>query len=66
MCISGRSMNRADGPEEMRAVGVVEFLQGLAAACASGLYGPGRAAAAIIGHTDPNLGEDVRAEFCLL
>ena len=58
--IEARSMYRADGPEEMRAVGEVEFVQGLAAASASGLYGPGRAAAAIIGRADLNLGEDVR------
>ena len=45
--IEARSMYRADGPEEMRPVGEVEFVQGLAAASASGLYGPGRAAAAI-------------------
>jgi predicted TIM-barrel fold metal-dependent hydrolase len=47
--IEARAMYRADGPEEMRPVGEVEFAQGLAAASASGLYGPGRAAAAIIG-----------------
>ena len=58
--IEARSMYRADGPDEMRPVGEVEFVQGLAAASASGLYGPGRAAAAIIGHADLNLGEDVR------
>ena len=58
--IEARSMYRADGPDEMRPVGEVEFVQGLAAACASGLYGPGRAAAAIIGHADLNLGENVR------
>src|SRR5207249_3666643 len=44
--IEARAMYRADGPEEMRPVGEVEFVQGLAAASASGLYGPGRAAAA--------------------
>lgn len=57
--IEARSMYRADGPVEMRPVGEVEFVQGLAAASASGLYGPGRAAAAIIGHADLNLGERV-------
>jgi L-fuconolactonase len=41
--IEARSMYRADGPEEMRPVGEVEFVQGLAAASASGLYGPGDA-----------------------
>jgi len=57
--IEARSMYRADGPEEMRPVGEVEFVQGLAAASASGLYGPGRAAAAIVGHANLNLGERV-------
>ena len=57
--IEARAMYRADGPEEMRPVGEVEFVQGLAAASASGLYGPGRAAAAIVGHVDLNLGARV-------
>ena len=57
--IEARAMYRADGPEEMRPVGEVEFVQGLAAASASGLYGPGRAAAAIVGHANLNLGEGV-------
>ena len=38
--IEARAMYRASGPEEMRPVGEVEFVQGLAAASASGLYGP--------------------------
>ncbi len=58
--IEARSMYRTDGPQEMRPVGEVEFVQGLAAASASGLYGPGRAAAAIIGHANLNLGEGVK------
>jgi predicted TIM-barrel fold metal-dependent hydrolase len=37
----------------------VEFVQGLAAASASGLYGPGRAAASIIGHANLLLGDRV-------
>ena len=57
--IEARAMYRASGPEEMRPVGEVEFVQGLAAASASGLYGPSRAAAAIIGHANLNLGERV-------
>jgi L-fuconolactonase len=44
----------------MKPVGEVEFVQGLAAASASGLYGPCRAAAAIVGHVDLKLGD--RAE----
>ena len=57
--IEARSMYRADGPAEMRPVGEVEFVQGLAAASASGLYGPCRAASAIVGHADLNLGDRV-------
>ena len=57
--VEARAMYRADGPEEMRPVGEVEFVQGLAAASASGLYGPGRAAAAIVGNANLNLGERV-------
>jgi len=57
--IEARSMYRAEGPEELRPVGEVEFVQGLAAASASGAYGPGRAAAAIVGHADLNLGDRV-------
>src|SRR6266516_1601723 len=57
--LEARSMYRADGPVELRPVGEVEFVQGLAAASASGIYGPSRAAAAIIGHADLKLGERV-------
>jgi L-fuconolactonase len=57
--IETRAMYRSEGPEEMRPVGEVEFVQGLAAASASGLYGPARAASAIIGHANLNLGEGV-------
>ena len=58
--IEASSMYRPDGPAEMRSVGEVEFVQGLAAASASGLYGPARAAAAIIGNADLKLGDGVR------
>jgi len=64
--IEARSMYRADGPEEMRPVGEVEFVQGLAAASASGLYGSGRAAAAIVGHANLNLGERVEPVLAAL
>src|SRR5262252_7936002 len=58
--IEARAMYRPDGPVELRPVGEVEFVQGLAAASASGLYGPCRAAAAIIGHANLNLGDRVQ------
>ncbi len=57
--IEARSMYRPDGPEHLRSVGEVEFVQGLAAASASGLYGPGRGAAAIIGAANLDLGAEV-------
>ena len=57
--VEARSMYRPDGPEELRPVGEVEFVQGLAAASASGIYGPSKAAAAIVGHADLKLAADV-------
>ena len=57
--IETRSMYRTQGPEELRPVGEIEFVQGLAAASASGIYGPSRAAAAIVGHANLNLGNAV-------
>ncbi len=57
--VEARAMYRADGPEETRPVGEVEFVQGLAAASASGVYGSSRAAAAIIGHANLDLGDRV-------
>ena len=58
--VEARSMYRPGGPEEMRPVGEVEFVQGLAAASDNGLYGPCKAAAAIVGHANLNLGDNVR------
>jgi len=57
--VEARAMYRAEGSEESRSVGEVEFVQGLAAASASGIYGPGSAAAAIVGHANLNLGSRV-------
>lgn len=44
---------------DMRPVGEVEFVHGLATDSANGLYGPARIAAAIVGHANLNLGEKV-------
>jgi L-fuconolactonase len=57
--VEARSMYNAEASEELRPVGEVEFVQGLAAASASGVYGPSRAAAGIMGHADLKLGADV-------
>src|SRR5256712_8823481 len=53
------SMYRADGPEEFRVVGETEFVQGIAAECASGRYGDLRAAAGIVGTADLRLGDRI-------
>ena len=43
---------RADGPAEMKPVGEIEFVAGVAAMSASGLYGDARACLGIVGHVD--------------
>ena len=47
---------RASGAEAMKPVGEVEFVNGMAAMSASGLYGPTQVAAAIVGFADLRLG----------
>jgi predicted TIM-barrel fold metal-dependent hydrolase len=46
------AMYRADGPEEFKPIGETEFVNGVAAMCASGTYGEIRACAGIVGHVD--------------
>ncbi len=53
------AMYRADGPESLRCVGETEFVNGVAAMTASGLYGEARACAGIVGHVDLRLGAGV-------
>ncbi len=53
------SMYRASGPEEMRPVGETEFVAGVAAMSASGLYGPTRVATGIVGAANLTLGDRV-------
>jgi predicted TIM-barrel fold metal-dependent hydrolase len=50
---------RGDGPTAMRPVGETEFVNGQAAMSASGIYGPTRACAGIVGRADLLLGEAV-------
>ena len=57
--IEVRARYRTDGPVELRPVGEVEFVEGLATG-ASGQYGPFQAVAAIVGAANLNLGERVR------
>src|SRR5438477_13205264 len=53
------SMYRDGGPEEMRPVGEVEFANGVAAMCNSGVFGKTRVAAVIVGHADMMLSSRV-------
>ena len=50
------AMYRADGPAAFKPVGETEFVNGVAAMCASGIYGEVRACAGIVGHVDLTLG----------
>src|SRR5580692_2136143 len=58
--VQARAMYRAAGPEEMKPVGETEFVNGVAAMCASGYCGKTRVAAGIVGQADLTLGR--RAE----
>ncbi len=58
--IEVRCEYRQTGPEEMRPVGEVEYIETIASASATGDHGPTRAAAAIIGHADLKLGAAAR------
>ncbi len=51
---------RAGSSDALKPVGEVEFVNGVAAQSASGLYGAFRACAAIVGHADLTLGAEVR------
>jgi L-fuconolactonase len=54
------AMYSADAAPAMRPVGETEFVNGVAAMSASGIYGEARACAAIVGHADCKLGAGVR------
>jgi len=58
--VQARAMLRQDGPECMKAVGETEFANGVAAMCASGIYGHVRVCAAVVGFADLTLGDRVR------
>jgi L-fuconolactonase len=51
------SMYRSSGPVEMRPVGETEFVNGVAAMTASGIYGDFRACAGIVGKVDMTIGD---------
>ena len=53
------AMYRATGPEALRSLGQTEFVAGIAAMSDSGLYGPTRVAAGVVGFADLTLGDRV-------
>jgi len=53
------AMYRAGGPDTLKCVGETEFVNGIAAMSASGIYGEIRACAGIVGHADLRLGDAV-------
>jgi L-fuconolactonase len=55
------SMYRADGDAKFRPLGETEFVNGVAAMSASGIYGPARICAGIVGFADLMLGAEVDA-----
>ncbi len=57
--VQARAMYRATGAEEMRPVGETEFINGVAAMSASGIYGKTSHCAGIVGHADLTLGSRV-------
>jgi L-fuconolactonase len=54
------AMFKADGPDWLKPVGETEYVNGVAATSASGIYGPSRVCAAIVGYADLRGGEHVR------
>ena len=64
--VQARAMYRERGPEEMRPVGETEFVNGVAAMSASGIYGKTRACAGIVGHADLTLGSRVEPVLAAL
>ena len=57
--VQATAMYRADGPAAFRVVGEVEWVNGIAAESASGMWGETRVAAAIVGGGNLMLGDDV-------
>src|SRR5947209_713203 len=57
--VQARAMYRETGPVEMRPVGETEFVNGVAAMSASGIYGKTKVCAGIVGHADLSLGSRV-------
>jgi hypothetical protein len=64
--VEASSMYRNSGPVEMRPVGETEFVNGMAAICASGYCGKTKVAAGIVGHADLTSGSRVEPVLAAL
>jgi L-fuconolactonase len=64
--VQANSMYRDSGPIEMRPVGETEFVNGIAAICASGYCGKTRVAAGIVGYANLRLGSGVEPVLAAL
>ena len=64
--VQANSMYRNSGPVEMRPVGETEFVNGMAAMCASGYCGKTKVAAGIVGHAELTLGSHVEPVLAAL
>ena len=58
--LEAHAMYRADGPPELSSVGEVEFVNGVAAMAASGVFGDVRLCAGIVGNADLRRGDAAR------
>jgi predicted TIM-barrel fold metal-dependent hydrolase len=57
--VESSAFHRAEGPDVLRPLGEIEFANGVGAMCASGQYGDIHVCAAIVGHADLRLGDEV-------
>ena len=64
--VEASSMYRNSGPVEMRPVGETEFVNGMAAVCASGYCGKTKVASGIVGHAELKLGSRVEPVLAAL
>jgi predicted TIM-barrel fold metal-dependent hydrolase len=58
--VDAHAMYRSSGPEEMKSVGEIEFVNGCAAMAESGLFGEIKVCAGIVGGVDLRMGDAVK------
>ncbi|MBO9499066.1 MAG: amidohydrolase family protein [Novosphingobium sp.] len=58
--VQNSAMYRADGPDPLKPLGETEYVNGVAAMSASGMFGPSRLCAGIVGFADLRLGGAAR------